>query len=652
MKVNIKKKFKTFSENLKIKFKSFTGRIKDAFSKENLKRVFSKEGLKQAFTKENIARGIFVALAAFSILAVFGIIFFVLYDSVPAFQSQGFFNFLFGTVWNASTDQYGLLPAIVGTLFLTALAVLLGGILGTFTAVWLVFYCPKKIKGIFTQLINLLAGIPSIIYGLFGYKYLMPLLVNIFGLQNTSSLGEGLMASFLILSVMIIPTVASVTKNSLESVPMHYYEGALALGCSKNQSVWKVLVPAAKSGIISAMLLGLGRAVGETMAVQMLVGGADAFPWGFFTPFSTLTSIIVRDMGYAADLQRSALMGSGFVLLLIILIINLCLTLVRKGKDGNKFFTRKFREGNAGKTQLNFKRTGSFQDVLWILSWIIALLVAFILAFIVVFVMVSGLPHLSVDFLFGQSGNAHITLAPAFVSTILLIILALVIALPLGIGAAIYLNEYAKRGGFFVKTVRLFVDTLAGIPSIVFGLFGMVFLVTSLHMGYSLGAGGIALALMILPTVIRSTEQSLSEVPDSMREASYALGAGKLRTIFKVVLPQALSGIITSVILSVGRIISESAVLIYTAGTGIHMPSGYGSQGASFAVLIYRFMSEGMYWNEAYATASVLLIFVIIINLLVALAEHCFNNKAAGKKGLFAKIKDKVLLKRRRYEEH
>ncbi len=653
MKINVKKKFKSFPDNLKKRFKSFTGKIKNAFSKENLKRVFSKEGLKQAFTKENIARGIFVALAAFSILAVFGIIFYVLYASVPAFQSQGFFKFLFGTVWNSSIDRYGLLPMIVGTLFLTALSVLLGGVLGVFTAVWLVFYCPKKIKGVFTQLINLLAGIPSIIYGLFGCKYLMPLLVKVFQLQNTSSLGEGLMASFLILSVMIIPTVASVTKNSLESVPMHYYEGALALGCSKNQSVWKVLVPAAKSGIISAMLLGLGRAVGETMAVQMLVGGADAFPWGFFTPFSTLTSIIVRDMGYAsAGLHRSALMGSGFVLLLLILIINLCLTFVKKGGEGNKFFTRKFREGNAGKAQLNFRRTGSAQDVLWILSWIIALLVAFVLAFIVVFVMVSGLPYLSVDFLFGQSGNAHITLAPAFVSTIMLIILALAIALPLGIGAAIYLNEYAKRGSFFVKTVRLFMDTLSGIPSIVFGLFGMVFLVTDLKMGNSLGAGGIALALMILPTVIRSTEQSLSEVPDSMREASYALGAGKLKTVFVVVLPQALSGIITSVILSVGRIISESAVLIYTAGTGIHMPSGYGSQGASFAVLIYRFMSEGIYWNEAYATASVLLIFVILINLLVSLVEHCFNNKAAGKKGLFAKLKNKVVLKRRRYEEH
>ena len=226
-------------------------------------KALSKENFSGKFTKEHIAKAVFIALAAFSVFAVFGIIGYILYAAVPAFKSQGFFKFLFGTVWNPATSTYGILPMLVGTLFLTALAVLLGGTFGVFTAVWLVFYCPKKIKAVFNQLINLLAGIPSIIYGLFGYKFLMPLLVWIFQLQNTSSLGEGLTASFLILSVMINPTVTSITKNSLESVPMHYYEGALALGCSKNQSVWKVLLPAAKDGIISALLLGLGRAVGK-----------------------------------------------------------------------------------------------------------------------------------------------------------------------------------------------------------------------------------------------------------------------------------------------------------------------------------------------------------------------------------------------------
>lgn len=578
------------------------------------------------FSKENIAKAIFIALAAFSILAVFTIIGYLLYASIPAFRDIGFFNFIFGSEWSAKSETFGIWRMIVGTFFLTVCAVLLGGTLAVFTAIWLVFYCPKRLKKIYTQIVNLLAGIPSIVYGLFGYKFLMPLLVDIFHPNNA---GFGLLACTLILSVMILPTITSITKNSLEAVPMHYYEGALALGCSKNQAVWKVLLPAAKSGIISAIILGIGRAIGETMAVQMIVGNGSGYPFGAFVPFTTLTSNIVQNWGYATPSEQSALIADGFVLLIFILILNLCLMAVKKdSKGGNKFFSRRLRESDQKDTLKSYRRTGSACDALWIVSWVISLLVAFVLAFIVIFVFVKGFPHLSIDFMFGESGNAHTTLAPAFVSTTMLIGFALLLALPLGVGAAIFLNEYAKKGSIFVKVIRLFVDTLAGIPSIIFGLFGMVFFVIGMNMGYSLWAGGITLALIILPTIIRSTEQSLSEVPDSMREASYALGAGKLRTIFVVVLPQAITGIITSIILSIGRIVNESAALIFTVGSAsTFIPQGYGDSAASFAVLVWKFMSNGLQVNEAYATASILLIFVIILNLLVSLVEWLFNRR-------------------------
>ncbi len=578
------------------------------------------------FSKENIAKAIFIALAAFSILAVFTIIGYLLYASIPAFRDIGFFKFIFGSEWSAKSETFGIWRMIVGTFFLTVCAVLLGGTLAVFTAIWLVFYCPKRLKKIYTQIVNLLAGIPSIVYGLFGYKFLMPLLVDIFHPNNA---GFGLLACTLILSVMILPTITSITKNSLEAVPMHYYEGALALGCSKNQAVWKVLLPAAKSGIVSAIILGIGRAIGETMAVQMIVGNGSGYPFGAFVPFTTLTSNIVQNWGYATPSEQSALIADGFVLLIFILILNLCLMAVKKdSKGGNKFFSRRLRESDQKDTLKSYRRTGSACDALWIVSWVISLLVAFVLAFIVIFVFVKGFPHLSIDFMFGESGNAHTTLAPAFVSTTMLIGLALLLALPLGVGAAIFLNEYAKKGSIFVKVIRLFVDTLAGIPSIIFGLFGMVFFVIGMNMGYSLWAGGITLALIILPTIIRSTEQSLSEVPDSMREASYALGAGKLRTIFVVVLPQAITGIITSIILSIGRIVNESAALIFTVGAAsTFIPQGYGDSAASFAVLVWKFMSNGLQVNEAYATASILLIFVIILNLLVSLVEWLFNRR-------------------------
>ena len=593
--------------------------------KKKLSGIFSKGGLAEAFRKENIARAVFFVLAAFSVVAVFAIVFYLLYASIPAFREIGFFRFVFGSTWSASHRIFGILPMIVTSLVLTALSVFFGGVFAVFTAVFIVYYCPRVLKKIYIQVINLLAGIPSLVYGYFGLVLLKPILEKTFGVGSAS----GLLLGTIILSVMILPTITSLVKNSLENVPMHYYEGALALGCTKNQSVWKVCLPAAKNGIIAAIILGIGRAVGETMAVQLLLGNQVNYPLLPFMPVRSLTSNIVQEFGYSTGLHRQALIATGFILLLFILIVNVCLWAVKKNDSisGNKFFSRKFKESNGTVSQYSYKKTGSAQDVLWILSWIVAVLTAVVLAFIVIFTFVKGLPHITGDFLFGKSGNTKTTLAPAFVTTGLLIVISLLVALPLGIGAAIFLTEYAKRGSKTVKCIRLFIDTLAGIPSIVFGLFGAIFFGGYLHMGYSILGGALTLALMILPTIIRSVEQSLSEVPDSMREASYALGAGKIRTIFVVVLPQALSGIITSVILSVGRIVGESAALVYTAGTVSAMPDGLNSAGSSFAVMMYKFMSEGLQMNAAYATASVLLIFVIVLNLLVSLVERVFRRR-------------------------
>ncbi|MGN0817450.1 MAG: phosphate ABC transporter permease PstA [Candidatus Coproplasma sp.] len=602
-----------------------------AETKDSRKR-FSKENLAEIFNKENIARAVFIAFAAFSILAVFAIVFFVLYESVPALREIGFFHFLFGDVWQptlvdkgelAASDGFGILPMIVTSLVLTVCSVALGGTLAIFTAVFIVYYCPKCLKGAFTQVINLLAGIPSIVYGFFGLVLVKTLFENWFGVTN----GKGLLLSTVILSIMILPTITSIARNSLENVPMHYYEGSLALGNTKNQTVWKVCVPAAKNGIISAVILGIGRAVGETMAVQLLLGNNTNYPTGLFIPIRSLTSNIVLEFSYSSGLHRQALIATGFILLILILIINMCLWAVKQNDAmaGNRLFTRKFREGQEKNKVFSYRKTGSAQDVLWILSCIIAVLVAAVLAFLVVFVLVNGVQHLSWDFLFGQSSNAHATLLPAFATTGLIILISLLIALPLGIGAAIYLTEYAKRGSKFVKVVRLFIDTLAGVPSIVFGLFGAILFGSFMGLGYSVLGGALTMVLIILPTIIRSTEQSLSEVPDSMREASLALGASKVRTIFVVVLPQALQGIITSVILSIGRIVGESAALIFTAGSTIKMPRGLTSPGSTFAVLMFKFMSEGLQINEAYATATVLIIFVIILNLLVSLVQRLFN---------------------------
>ncbi|MFR6641616.1 MAG: phosphate ABC transporter permease subunit PstC [Christensenellales bacterium] len=566
----------------------------------------------------------FVALAAFSVIAVFTIVGYLLAASVPAFRLTGVIKFVFGSEWSGKNEVFGIWRMIAGTFVLTACATAVGGSLAVFTAVWLTFYCPKKLKKFYTQIINLLAGIPSIVYGLFGYKFLMPALVGVF---HPSNAGFGLLACTIILSVMILPTIASVTKNSLESVPMHYYEGALSLGCSKNQAVWKVLLPAAKSGVIAAVILGVGRAIGETMAVQMIVGNGSGYPTGAFVPFTTLTSNIVQNWGYAGPTEQAALIADGFVLLVLILILNLCLTAVKKPHEGNKFFSRRIRESDRRDAPKSYRKTGSAQDIMCVLSWIAATVVAFTLVFIVAFVLVKGLPHLSFDFLFGKSGNAHTTLAPAFVSRLCSFFSRLQ-SLCRSARARRYTSTSTPKRQQFRQDSTAFRRYSSGIPSIVFGLFGMTFFVIGMGMGYSLAAGGITLALIILPTIIRSVEQSLSEVPDSMREASYALGAGKLRTIFVVVLPQALSGIITSIILSVGRIVNESAALIFTVGSAAtFVPQGYGDSAASFAVLVWKFMSNGLQVNEAYATASVLLIFVVALNLAVSGVQYFFDKR-------------------------
>ncbi|MCD8295649.1 MAG: phosphate ABC transporter permease subunit PstC [Clostridia bacterium] len=587
------------------------------------------------FNRENVAKAIFIFFAAFSIIAVLAIVVYILTASIPAFQETGFFKFIFGSQWDPDSGTFGVFAMIVTTLVLTACSVILGGILAVFMAVFIVYYCPKKLKGVFSQIINLLAGIPSIIFGYFGLELVKPALENMFGTLS----GSGLLLSTLILSVMILPTVCSITKNSLESVPMHYYEGALALGCTKNQAVFRVMLPAARNGILAAMILGIGRAVGETMAVQFLLGGAVNYPSSWFIPLRSLTSNIVMEFGYATGTHRSALIATGFILLLFILIINLILWVVKRNNavSGNSFFSRKVKEGHTAEN-MQFRKAGSVQDVLAVISWIVSILVTVILVGLVVYVFVRGVPYLTTDFVFGESSYSNITMAPAFASTALVIVVALVFALPFGIGAAIFLNEYAKKGSWFVKVVRLFIDTLAGVPSIIFGLFGYLFFGVYCGMGVNIFNGGLTMALMILPTIIRSTEQSLSEVPDSMREASYALGAGKLRTVFTVVLPQAIAGIITSVILSIGRIIGETAALIYTVGMSAYMPTGLFSSGSTLAVLMYSMISEGLEVGKSYAVGTVLIIFVFLLNLLVSLIERIIENRRAGKKNIFKRI--------------
>lgn len=240
--------------------------------------------------------------------------------------------------------------------------------------------------------------------------------------------------------------------------------------------------------------------------------------------------------------------------------------------------------------------------------------------YLVIYILVNGIPYITPDLFAWKYNTENVSMTPAIINTIIMVFLTLLLAVPIGIAAAIYLVEYSKRNSKLVKVIRLTTETLAGIPSIVFGLFGFIVFVLLLKWGNSLLAGVLTLTMMVLPTIVRTTEESLLAVPDMFREGSYGLGAGKLRTIFVIVLPAAIPGILSGVILAIGRIVGESAALIFTAGTVAEVPKSLFSSTRTLAVHMYSLLNEGLYTNQAYATAVILLVIVLIINGLSGLA--------------------------------
>ena len=254
--------------------------------------------------------------------------------------------------------------------------------------------------------------------------------------------------------------------------------------------------------------------------------------------------------------------------------------------------------------------------IMMILVKLAALITFTVLIFLIVYILVHGVPYLKPSLFSLHYNSENASFMPALINTVIMTLLSLLLAVPIGIFSAIFLAEYAGKGNKFVDIIRLTTETLSGIPSIVYGLFGMLFFVSTCHWGFSLLAGAFTLAIMILPLIMRTTEEALLSVPDSYREGSFGLGAGKLRTVFYIVLPSAVPGILAGVILAIGRIVGETAALIYTAGSVAQVPSSVLGSGRTLAVHMYLLASEGLYMDQAYATAVILLVLVVVINTL------------------------------------
>lgn len=280
--------------------------------------------------KEKVMQILFLLCACVSILAVIMICRFIFVNGIPAMAEIGFKNFIFGTSWKPKQDIYGIFPMIVASIYVTAGAIIVGVPIGILTAVFMACYCPKGLYRFIKPMVNLLASVPSVIYGFFFLVFVVPIVQKI-----TDTSGKGILTASILLGVMILPTIINTSEASIRAVPNSYFEGALALGTTKEIGIFKTVIPAAKSGILSGIILGIGRAVGETMAVVMVAGNQAVLPKSITSGVRTLTGNIVIEMAYASGLHRKALIATAVVLFVFILIINLCFSAITRKREGD-----------------------------------------------------------------------------------------------------------------------------------------------------------------------------------------------------------------------------------------------------------------------------------------------------------------------------
>ncbi|MFA6333242.1 MAG: phosphate ABC transporter permease PstA, partial [Methanoregula sp.] len=575
----------------------------------------------------------------------------------------------------AAEPLYGIYPLIIGTLLVTLGAMVFSVPLSIGCAIYISELASPRVKQFLKPAIELLAGIPSVVYGFFG----LIILTNFIRVTFDLPTGETWLAASVLLGIMALPTIISVSEDAISAVPREYKEGSLAIGATRWQTISRVIVPAALSGIAAAIILGIGRAVGETMAVMMVAGNASIIPepiWNILSPVRTLTGTLGIEMGEVAvgSEHYSALFGVAVVLLLITLVINLSAVAIlrhlREGRTGSSARRSFISPGTRAKLVFAGKMLGLTLLLIFLtaVSWwlgplvllggslwyagrpflsekriqviafgLIALATLAVLVILVIIlqdIVVNGLPALSWEFLtqppkdLGRAGGIY----PAIVGTLCLVTGAIALALPLGVGAAIYLVEYTREGRI-TRLIRTGVDLLNGTPSIVFGLFGFAFIVLYLNVGVSMLAGQVTLALMVLPTIIRTTEESLKNIPQALREGSLALGATKWQTISRVVLPPAVPGIVTGSILSIGRAAGETAPIMFTAVVFSQrfLPDSVFEpvMALPYHLFILATNVPGASTNQ-YGTALVLLIMVVGFYSVAIFVRTHFQNKARG----------------------
>jgi len=604
----------------------------------------------------------------------------IAYNSIDALKDIGILNFIFGDLWRPTVDSYGASSLIVGTLLVTAGAMMFSIPVGIGVAIYLNDIASPRIRNILKPACEMLAGIPSVVYGFLGMLIFIPFILEVF--PNNVMYNTSWLAASLVLGIMALPTIISVTQDSLAAVPRSYTEASMALGATRWETTRKVVMRSAISGICAAAILGIGRALGETMAVIMVAGNSPIIPqplWNIFSNIRTITASIAIEMPEITygSLHYSALFLLGLVLMAMVLAVNLCARMIvtRTQKkmyvsagEGHPFFEHYFPVlAKCTFIGIAFFMTYALSslfvsDVISIAAGIIVAtfiasmghigrligsrhvnttiyitlrgIVLAVMALLVIMlgtIVIKGLPALSFEFIFSSPSNGGKSggIWPAIVGSLQLMAGTAVIAFPLGVIAGIYLALYAKNGKI-TNIVRQTIYAVNGMPSIVFGLFGMSLFVLAFGWGYSMIGGSITLALMVLPTIIKTTEEALSAVPKELNEAALALGSSTWQATSKVVLPAAMGGVLTGMILSLGRAIGETAPIMFTAAVAYKRVAGVDLFEPVMALpyhLYYLAMEvPGTQMNQ-YGTALVLLIMVMILFLAVSLVRHHYAKR-------------------------
>lgn len=628
--------------------------------------------------KELALKNLFLTCACVAVLAVILIFVFTFWKAIPVITDIGLGEF-FGLTWAPTEGRYGILALLAGSGIVTVGSLAIGVPLAVGCAVFLTEIAGKRLAGIVSTAVDLLAGVPSVVYGFFGLVILRPLVAGL-----TGGLGFGALTVWLVLAIMIVPTITTLTMDALRSIPMGIREASFAMGATRWQTIYKVVLPAAKMGIVNAVVLGMGRAIGETMAVLMVVGNAPVIPGGIASPLSTITSQIALDMGYSSGLHRSALFGMGVVLFIISASLVGIVRAVSSARESGRGHSRRRRakaadravvaggvnfdhaeapaehapaqtltaddvtpvtgavtearegsrarikrllvegaKGGGNKNRTNDLMLGVFRAA--------GIVTAAVLVVIIAFVAVNGLPVMSLDFIFGwpEGVNAEGGIFPTIVSTLYVTALAMLICTPIAVLAAVYLAEYAKQGRL-VTFIRYAADTLSSVPSIVMGLFGYAMFVEAMGFGLSMLSAALALALMMMPIVMRTTEEAIRAVPRYIRWGAYGLGATKWQVVSKIVLPSAFPRIATGIVLAIGRAIGETAVVLYTMGQAINLPLTPLDSGRPMTIHLYQLANEGINMQAAYGTALLLMLMILAFNLF---ARYISRRSASKSKG-------------------